>query len=79
MSTSESKRTGRIRLEPGIYERTKADGSRVIELYVKVNGHPRRRLLSAGTSRAQARKARTKLMAERDQRRSPLALHDDPR
>jgi integrase len=79
MSTSESKRTGRIRLEPGIYERRKADGSRVIELYVKVNGHPRRRVLPAGTSRAQARKARTNLMTERDERRSPLATREDPR
>jgi integrase len=79
MSTSESKRPGRIRLEPGIYERTKADGSRVLELYVKVNGHPRRRVLPAGTSRAQARKAKTKLLTERDERRSPLATRDHHR
>jgi len=66
-------------IEPGIYERTRSDGSRVYELYVKVNGSPRRRTLPKGTALQQARKALTKLRAERDAGHSPLGTRDDPR
>jgi integrase len=79
MSKTESKTGTRTRVEPGIYERIRADRSRAYELYVKVNGNPRRRVLPPGTSLAQARKAKTRLLTERDERRSPLATRDDPR
>jgi hypothetical protein len=76
---STSRNPRRERVEPGIYRKYRVDGSWIYELSVKVNGHPRRRALPEGTSLAQARKALTKLRAERDAGQSPLGTRDDPR
>jgi integrase len=79
MSTTQSKDARRRRLEYGIYERERSDGTRVLELLLKVNSKLRKRTLPVGTTLAQARKARTKLAAERDAGRSLLGVRDDPR
>jgi integrase len=81
MSKTEStnRNPRRERVEPGIYRRTMSDGTRRLELYAKVNGAPRRRTLPEGTSLAQARKARTKLLGERDTGQSPLGTREDRR
>lgn len=79
MSNTESRNPRRERVEPGIYKKYRGDDGWVYELYVKVNGRPRRRALPEGMSLAQARRALTKLRAERDAGTSPLGTRDDPR
>jgi integrase len=80
MSAHECKTDSRRRrIEPGIHERVNSDGTTSLELTVKINGRTRRRTLPPGTTLAQARKARTKMLGERDAGRSPLGTRDDPR
>jgi integrase len=60
--------------------RTPPDGTKSLEVGpVKINGRARRRTLPPGTTLAQARKAKTRMLGERDAGRSPFGTRDDPR